>query len=202
MIKLDYPFTPAALKPLNVGDMVSLSGRIVTGRDRLHKYLYEGGKSPVDLKDGAIFHCGPVVIRKDRKWVIRAAGPTTSARQDPYMARIIEQHKLRVIVGKGGMGEATRRACMKQGCVYLQAVGGAAVLLAQSIQDVLGGYFLREFGMAEAMWELTVKDLPAVVAIDTRGRSLFKRVQSASRRALRNTLANGRKAKRGLRAGT
>ena len=189
MTKLEYPFTTAALKPLKVGDMVALSGLVFTGRDRLHKYLFEGGKSPVDLKDSAMFHCGPVVIRKDGKWVIRAAGPTTSARQDPYMARIIEQHRVQVIIGKGGMGEATRRACIKHGCVYLQAVGGAAALLAKSIQEVIGAHFLREFGMAEALWELTVKDLPAVVAIDTRGQSLYKRVQNASRRALREALA-------------
>jgi tartrate/fumarate subfamily iron-sulfur-dependent hydro-lyase beta chain len=192
MIALNYPFTAASVSPLRVGDRVALSGRIVTGRDRLHKFLHEGGRSPVPLRDAAMFHCGPVVIRREGHWIVRAAGPTTSARQDAYMPDIIKAHRLRVILGKGGMGDPTRRACKTYGCVYLQAVGGAAAFLAQSITAVHGVYFLDEFGMAEAMWELDVKDLPAVVAIDTHGASLYRRVRCASRRMLRTIVGNGR----------
>jgi tartrate/fumarate subfamily iron-sulfur-dependent hydro-lyase beta chain len=192
MIALQYPFTAASVQPLRVGDRVTLSGRVVTGRDRLHKFLHEGGSSPMPLRDAAMFHCGPVVLRRDGRWIVRAAGPTTSARQDAYMPDIIRGHRLRVILGKGGMGDATRRACKQYGCVYLQIVGGAAVFLAQSITGVHGVHFLSEFGMAEAMWELDVKDLPAVVAIDTHGGSLHRRVRCASRRALRAIVENGR----------
>jgi tartrate/fumarate subfamily iron-sulfur-dependent hydro-lyase beta chain len=182
---LEYPFTAAKVRDLKIGQFVKLSGRVFTGRDRLHKYLCEGGGSPVELKDGALYHCGPVAMRKEGVWVIRAAGPTTSMRQEPYMASLIEQHHLRVIIGKGGMGEKTRKACARYGCVYLQAVGGAASVLANSITEVTGVDFVREFGIADALWNLVVKDFEAVVAIDTHGRSLHKRVKLSSKRALR-----------------
>jgi len=104
------------------------------------------------------------------------------------MPRIIEREKVRVIIGKGGMGEATRKACMKCGCVYLQAVGGAAALLTENIERVAGVHVLKEFGSADALWELIVKDLRVVVTMDTQGRSLHKRLKAASKRALMNVL--------------
>lgn len=186
--EIEYPFTAAGIRDLKFGQTVSLSGRIFTGRDRLHKHLSEGGKLPVDLKDSAIYHCAPIVQHKEGVWVVRAAGPTTSMRFEPYMAGIIEQHHVRVVIGKGGMGEATRKACIKCGCVYLQAVGGAAALLAESIEQVVGVHFLKEFGAAEALWELVVKNLEAVVTIDARGRSLHKRIKAASKKALKKIL--------------
>ena len=185
---LEFPFTPAKIRKLKVGQTANVTGRIFTGRDRLHRYLFDGGKSPVDLTNGAIYHSGPVVIRKEGKWIVRAAGPTTSMRQDRYMARIIELQHVRVIIGKGGMGEATRLACAKFGCVYLQAVGGAAVLLAEHVKDVAGVHFLREFGEAEAMWELVVKGLKTVVTMDAHGRSLHKKVKISSKRMLTRML--------------
>ncbi|MBN1557792.1 MAG: fumarate hydratase C-terminal domain-containing protein [Lentisphaerae bacterium] len=194
MKTLRYPFTAAAVKELAVGEMVSLSGRVFTARDRLHKHLYEGGRCPVNLKNGAIYHCGPIVLRRDRTWVVRAAGPTTSLRQEAYMPRLIAQHGIRVIVGKGGMGEGTRQACAKCGCVYVQAVGGAAALLAEAVRSVSAVHFLREFGMAEALWVLEVENLRGVVAMDAQGRSLYRRVRERSRRALRDVLRNGVKA--------
>ena len=181
---LEYPFTSSKVRELKVGDLVSLSGRILAGRDRLHKFLAEGGKSPIDLKDGAIYHCGPIVVRKDSAWHVVAAGPTTSIREEPYMAGIIERQHVRVIIGKGGMGETTRQACVRQGCVYIHAVGGAAVLLGQKIQRVERVHFLREFGPAEALWELTVQGLEGVVTMDTHGRSLHRRIRASSKRAL------------------
>jgi tartrate/fumarate subfamily iron-sulfur-dependent hydro-lyase beta chain len=189
--KLEYPFTLEKIKALRAGDVVNVTGRIFTARDRLHKYLYEGGKLPVPLKDGAIYHCGPAVVRKEGAWLIRAAGPTTSMREEPYMPKIIAEHQVRVIIGKGGMGEGTRKACMASGCVYLQAVGGAAQLLAARIGSVAGVHFLEEFGATEALWDLEVKDLPAVVAIDTSGRSLYRRIEGSSRAALRRVMNDG-----------
>jgi fumarate hydratase class I len=182
--EIEYPFTLAKIRELKVGEAVSVSGRVFTGRDRIHKYLAYGGKCPVDLKDAAIYHAGPVAIRKEGVWVIRAAGPTTSMREEPYMAKIIEQHRVRMIIGKGGMGEATRKACVKYGCVYLQAVGGAASLLAQSIKEVHGVHFMGEYGATEALWDLTVKGFRAVVTIDASGRSLHRRIQRSSKKAL------------------
>jgi len=185
MIKeIEYPFTLAKIRELKVGQRVAVSGRIFTGRDRLHKYLFDGGKSPVDLKDGAIYHAGPVVLRKDGVWIVNAIGPTTSMREEAYMARIIEQNKVRVIIGKGGMGEMTRKACAKHGCIYLQAVGGAASLLAGCVKEVHGAHFIAEFGSAEALWDLTVKMFRAVVTIDASGKSLHRRIERSSRKAL------------------
>ena len=183
--KLSYPFTAEQITPLRAGQFVLLSGTLYTARDRMHKYLFEGGKSPVDLKDAALYHCGPVVIRKDNNWVVRAAGPTTSIREEPYLPRIIKDHGVRVVIGKGSMGKVTEQACVAGGCVYLHAVGGAAQVLADRVSAVKEVYFSSEFGPAEAMWVLEVKDFPAIVAIDSRGRSLLKKVQANSRTLLR-----------------
>ncbi len=189
MKTLVYPFDEAAVRGLRVGDTVAVAGKVFTGRDRLHKYLFEGGECPVDLKDGALYHCGPVVVLRDGEWIVKAAGPTTSMREEPFMPRIIAEHGVRVIIGKGGMSEGTRRACKEYGCVYVHAVGGAAALLAQSVTRVCNVFFRREFGAAEAVWELDVEGLTGVVTMDGRGRSLHKRVGNASRRALRELLA-------------
>jgi len=186
--KLSYPFSAEQITPLRAGQFVLLNGLLYTARDRMHKYLFEGGKSPVDLANSAIYHCGPVVIRKDNHWVVRAAGPTTSLREEPYLPRIIKEHGVRVVIGKGSMGKATEKACMSGGCVYLHAVGGAAQVLADKVTAVKEVYFGSEFGPAEAMWVLEVKDFPAIVAIDSRGHSLLKVVQSTSRTQLRKLI--------------
>lgn len=188
---LEYPFMPEAVTALKVGDRVSISGRVFTGRDRLHKYLFEGGELPVSLMNGALYHCGPIVMKKNGEWCVRAAGPTTSIREEPYMADIISKHQLRLIIGKGGMGDLTAKACAKNSCVYLQVTGGAAVSAAESIESVTGVSMLKEFGPAEAMWEFQVNGLSAVVAIDTKGRSLHKRVKAASKRALKQLIKEG-----------
>lgn len=186
MIKhLQYPFTREQVRGLAVGDQVLVSGRIFTGRDRLHRYLAEGGKAPVNFKAGAIYHCGPVVVRERGKWVVRAAGPTTSIREEPYLPEIIRRHGLTAIIGKGGLGAGTRAACRKYGCVYLHAVGGAAQVLADRIERVAGVHFMEEFGSAEALWELDVRDFPALVTMDARGRSLHEQVAARSARNLR-----------------
>ncbi len=178
--KLTFPFTAEQVMPLQAGQFVLLSGLIYTARDRMHKYLFEGGKSPVTLKDSAIYHCGPVVIRKESHWIVRAAGPTTSIREEPYLPRIIKDHGVRVVIGKGSMGKVTEQACQAGGAVYLHAVGGAAQVLADRVVAVKEVYLGEEFGPAEAMWVLEVKDFPAIVAIDSKGRSLLKSVQSNS----------------------
>lgn len=194
--ELQYPFTTAKVAELKLGERVVVSGLVFTGRDRLHRYLADGGMSPVDLTDGAVYHCGPVVVREGGAWVVRAAGPTTSQRQDSYMPRVMDRHRLRVIIGKGGMGERTRRACAKHGCVYLHAVGGAASVIAAAIEKVGQAHFLKEFGLTEAMWELHMKNLEAIVTIDAAGRSLHDRIRASSRRALRDVLNPRPKRKR------
>jgi len=184
MIKLEIPFTEDKIRKLKVGDMVEITGVVYTGRDAVHKWLHEGNAPPVSLKDGIIYHCGPVVMKKGKKWVVTAAGPTTSIREEPYQAGIIEKHGVRAVIGKGGMGEKTRLACEKFGCVYLHAVGGAAQVLAEAIQEVENVYGLEQFGSPEAIWQLRVKDFPVVVTIDAHGGSLHKDIEAQSQAKL------------------
>ena len=192
MTSLRLPLSEADVRALRAGDEVALSGLVHTGRDRFHKFLAEGHPSPVDLRGGALFHCGPVVVRDEDApggWRVVAAGPTTSAREEPYMAGIVRREGLRAIVGKGGMGPATTGACRECGCVYLQAVGGAAALLARRVRRVAAVHFLDEFGATEACWSLEVEDLPALVGVDAAGRSLFDDVRASSRAALDSLLS-------------
>lgn len=182
--RLQYPFREEDVRRLRAGDTVLLSGTIHTGRDRFHKHLGEGNPSPVPLRDGCLFHCGPVVVPDGNGWRIVAAGPTTSIREEPYMAGIIAAHGLRLVIGKGGMGAATARACRECGCAYLQAVGGAAALLARCVKRVTAVHFLDEFGATEACWSLEVEDFPALVGMDATGRSLFAETQAASKARL------------------
>lgn len=184
-IDLALPLSETAVRALRVGDSVALTGLVHTGRDRFHKHLAEGHPSPVDLRGGALYHCGPVVVKgADGAWRVVAAGPTTSSREEPYMAGVIHREGLRAVIGKGGMGAETVRACRECGCVYLQAVGGAAALLARCIERVESVHFLDEFGATEACWSLAVRRLPAIVGIDATGRSLFDEVRASSRTVL------------------
>ncbi len=183
MTSLQTPLTEAAVRALKVGDEVAISGVVFTGRDAVHKYLHEGGALPegVSLDGGIIYHCGPVVIRDESgEWKVVAAGPTTSTREEPYQWQIIRDHKVRGVIGKGGMGPRTRDACREHGCVYLHAVGGAAQVLAECVTRVRNVYFMEKFGSPEAIWELEVRDFPAVVTIDAHGRSLHEEVLNAS----------------------
>lgn len=188
MIQLSAPFTEQKIRALKVGDMVEITGVVFTGRDAVHKWLHEGNDPPVSFRDGIIYHCGPVVLKKGGKWQVTAAGPTTSSREEPYQAGIIERLGIRAVIGKGGMGEKTRLACQKFGCVYLHAVGGAAQVLAESVQEVRNVYGLEQFGSPEAIWELRVEKFPAVVTIDAHGGSLHKEIESESGEKLRQIL--------------
>lgn len=189
MIQLSAPFSDQKIRALKVGDMVEITGVIFTGRDSVHKWLHEGNDPPVSFRDGIIYHCGPVVLKKGGKWEVTAAGPTTSIREEPYQAGIIERLGIRAVIGKGGMGEKTRLACQKFGCVYLHAVGGAAQVLAESVKEVRNVYGLEQFGSPEAIWELRVEKFPAVVTIDARGGSLHKDIEAESGEKLRQILS-------------
>ena len=177
------PVDEKIVRSLKLGEKVLLSGQVFTARDRLHKYVFEGGRLPVSLKDGAVFHCGPVIVRQDGVWQVKAAGPTTSIREEPYMARFIAITGIRLIIGKGGMGPSTRAALTKHGCAYLSVTGGAAQVLAARVVKVRDGFFVDSFGMTEALWDLEVRDLPAVVTIDAAGQSLHARIEDESTRA-------------------
>lgn len=191
MIHLSFPFTEEKIRALKVGDEVLISGVVITGRDAAHKFLHEGGALPagVSLRDGIIYHCGPVMLSQaDGSWKCTAAGPTTSIREEPYQGQIIRDFGVRGVIGKGGMGERTLAACREHGCVYLHAIGGAAQVLAECVKKVRNVYFLKEFGSPEAMWELEVENFPAVVTMDSHGGSLHKEIFAASQAALAERL--------------
>lgn len=178
---LTYPFSEKSIRSLKVGDAVSITGRIYTGRDKLHKYFADGGKLPVSFEDGALYHCGPVVIKDGSdNYKVMAAGPTTSVRENPYEPDFIAKTKVRIIIGKGGMDKATLQAMHKHGCIYVQAVGGAAAVLASSVRKVSGVSLLDEFGYAEAIWHFDVENFVGVVAMDSHSRCLFDDVKSSS----------------------
>lgn len=192
MISLTTPVLESAVRSLKVGDEVGISGIVFTGRDAVHKYLHEGGALPegVSLDGGIIYHCGPVVIKDAQgAWKVVAAGPTTSTREEPYQWQIIRDHHVRGVIGKGGMGPKTQQACKDHGCAYLHAVGGAAQVLAECVKRVRNVYFLEKFGSPEAIWELEVENFPAVVTIDSHGRSLHEEVFNASAKALASQVA-------------
>ena len=184
MKKLNYPFPEKEVRSLKAGDTVLVSGRVYTGRDRFHKHFADGGRLPVDFRDGALFHCGPVVVRKGAEWKVVAAGPTTSVRENPYEPAFIRASGVRLVIGKGGMDANTLTACGECGCVYLQAVGGAAALPAACVKRVTDVYFLEEWGAAEACWAFEMADFPCVVAMDAHGNSLFDVVRKSSAEAL------------------
>jgi len=191
MAQLQAPFTEEKIRSLKVGDAVEISGVLFTGRDAVHKYLHEGGALPpqVKLRDGILYHCGPVVMKDEQgRWKVTAAGPTTSTREEPYQGDIIRKFGIRGVIGKGGMGDRTLAACKEAGCVYLHAVGGAAQVLAECVKAVRGVYMMEQFGAPEAIWELDVEGFPAVVTMDANGGSLHKEVLAASQAELAKRL--------------
>jgi fumarate hydratase class I len=196
MYELNIPIADEAVRKLEVGDTVFLNGTIITGRDAAHKWMIEtfinqSRESQGDdievyeaikptLNGGAIYHCGPVVTGLDAgDYKFVAAGPTTSTREEPYQGDVMRHFNAKAVIGKGGMGPNTLKACEEVPCVYLHAIGGAASLIAQSVKRVECVYKL-EFGVPEAMWVIQVVDFPAVVTMDSHGESLHERILEAS----------------------
>lgn len=179
VVDLKAPISEEQIRSLKVGDVVRISGRMYTGRDAIHKHLSEND-SPVDLDGQVIYHCGPVMLKDDEgKWHVKAAGPTTSIREEPYQGDIMKKFGIRAVIGKGGMGPKTLAALKEHGGVYLNAIGGAAQYYADCIKSV-DGVDLMEFGVPEAMWHLQVENFTAVVTMDAHGNSLHEDVDKSS----------------------
>ena len=204
MQQLQIPISDEVIRSLKVGDPVLLNGVMVTGRDAAHKWIadtfikktrspqgddlqvYEAIK-PL-LNGGIIYHCGPVVsglATKEYKFV--AAGPTTSIREEPYQGDVMRHFNVKGVIGKGGMGAKTLKACQEVPGAYLHAIGGAASLIAQTVTRVLGVYKL-DFGVPEAMWVIEVKDFPVVVTMDAHGQSQHDVIEKQSREVLEKLL--------------
>lgn len=205
MRSVNIPISEEDIWELKVGDPVALTGVMITGRDSVHKWMidtfikktrqpqgddlqvYEAIK-PI-LYNGVIYHCGPVVGGLDtQEYKFVAAGPTTSTREEPYQGDVMRHFNIRGVIGKGGMGPKTLTACKEVPGAYMHAIGGAASLIAQTVERVLGVYKL-DFGVPEAMWVIEVKDFPVVVTMDAHGVSLHATVEERSRQNLEELLA-------------
>lgn len=159
------------LTSLKAGDVISLSGNILTARDQAHKRLLENG-APLDIEGAAIFHAGPIIKEDDGNYEMVAVGPTTSMRMNPYQSDVIAMGP-KIVIGKGGMDDTVREALKENGAVYVVATGGCAALYVDAVEEIEGVDWL-DLGMPEAMWNLKVKDFgPLIVAMDSHGNSLF-----------------------------
>ena len=190
MKKLNIPISEEEIRDLRVGDAVQISGIATTGRDAAHKYMVEtlikGAKSlsgedqtMLDelnsiLNEGAIYHCGPIVRNDEGTWSIVSSGPTTSIRDEIYQDKVIEAFKVRVVIGKGGMGPRTLAACQKFGAVYLHGIGGAGVYNAAAMVEVIDVFKKEEFGLPEAFWKVRFEDFAGIVTMDSHGKSLHE----------------------------
>jgi fumarate hydratase class I len=174
-IILRSPLSEADVRALKVGDVVLITGEVYTGRDAVHAHLMKNSP-PVNMSGSILYHCGPVMLKDGDQWKVKAAGPTTSSREEPYQADIIRNYGVRAVIGKGGMGKKTLAALKDSGAVYLNAIGGAAQYYARSIDKVLGVH-LMDFGIPEAMWHLHVNNFVAIVTMDAHGNSLHAEVE-------------------------
>jgi fumarate hydratase class I len=174
-VMLRAPLSEEQVRALKVGDVVLISGEMFTGRDAVHAHLMKN-PPPVDMRGSVLYHCGPVMLKEGEKWTVKAAGPTTSIREEPYQADVIRKYGVRAVIGKGGMGKKTLAAMKDSGAVYLNAIGGAAQFYARLIDQVLGVHLL-DFGIPEAMWHLRVHDFAAIVTMDAHGNSLHASVE-------------------------
>lgn len=175
---LTPPVSEEQIRALKVGDVVLIKGEMFTGRDQVHAYLMKN-QPPVDMRGSVLYHCGPVMLKQGEEWVMKAGGPTTSSREEPYQAHVIGEYGVRVVIGKGGMGPKTLAALKEHGAVYLNGIGGAAQFYARTVEKVLGVH-LFEFGIPEAMWHLRVNGFMAIVTMDAHGNSLHAKVEQAT----------------------
>lgn len=205
MTEITFPTTDEAIRSLHAGDAVTLSGTMVTARDAAHKWMVETfikqTRQPQGddlaiyeqlkklLNGSTIYHCGPVVSGLDTKaYKFVAAGPTTSTREEPYQADVMQHFNVKSVIGKGGMGEKTLRGCQETPAVYFHAIGGAATFLAERVVRVLDVFKLKEFGVPEAMWVIEVEQFPVVVTMDSHGASLHAEIARKSRQIFEQLL--------------
>jgi len=183
MREIKLPVSEQVIRELKCGDEVAITGVMMTARDAAHKYMVEEEAPEVAeiLKGGMIYHCGPVVRKDGDTYSFVAAGPTTSIREEPYQGTVMKKYGVRGVIGKGGMADKTLAACKEHGAVYLSAIGGLATIQAKSVTRVRTVYKLEEFGVPEAMWVIEVNRFPALVTMDSHGRSLHDEVLAASR---------------------
>ncbi|MGI6435284.1 MAG: L(+)-tartrate dehydratase subunit beta [Syntrophomonadaceae bacterium] len=175
---LTTPIQDEVLESLTIGDIIYLNGYLITSRDDVHQRLIKQHKQlPVDLAGKAIFHAGPIMQEiegQPGKYRVISIGPTTSMRMEKYQKDFIHQTGLKLIVGKGGMGQNTAAGCREYKAIHTVFPGGCAVLAANCVEEVERVEWL-DLGMPEAMWVMRVKEFgPLIVSIDTKGNNLFE----------------------------
>lgn len=173
---LTTPLTDADLESIRIGDVIYLNGHITTCRDVAHRRLIEYGRElPIDVGGGAIFHAGPIVKKRDDgKYEMVSIGPTTSMRMEKFEKDFIKQTGVKVIVGKGGMGNDTVEACQEHKAIHCVFPAGCAVLAATQVEEIEKAEWM-DLGMPETLWCCRVKEFgPLIVSIDTHGGNLFE----------------------------
>ncbi len=173
------PINEQVMRSLRVGDLLYLTGKVFTARDKTHQLLLKlhetNEKIPFDPAAMALFHCGPVARRRKENWQILSAGPTSSIRMEDITARFLAAFKTKLIIGKGGMGEKTQQALQEQGAVYVHYTGGAGALAARSFTQVEKVFWLEELGMADAVWIMVAQQFgPLLITMDSVGGSLYE----------------------------
>ena len=169
--RLNVPITEEKLNDLKAGDVVYLTGNIVTARDQAHKRIIEEG-APLNIEGAAIFHAGPIITENDEGYEMVAIGPTTSMRMNPYQSDVLDMG-VKIVIGKGGMDDNVREALIRNNAFYVVATGGCAALYVDAVENIDGVDWL-DLGMPEAMWNLKVKNFgPLIVAMDSEGNSLY-----------------------------
>lgn len=175
---ISTPISDADLEDLKVGDVIYLNGHIVTCRDVAHRRLIEYGRElPVDLKGGAIFHAGPIVRKiegQEDKYEMVSVGPTTSMRMEKFEKEFIARTGVKLVVGKGGMGQETMEACQEHKAVHAVFPAGCAVLAAIEVEEIERAEWM-DLGMPETLWVCRVKEFgPLIISIDTHGNNIFE----------------------------
>ncbi|MEE8195028.1 MAG: FumA C-terminus/TtdB family hydratase beta subunit [Candidatus Bipolaricaulota bacterium] len=178
---ITLPTTHNLVREFRVGDILYISGTIFTARDAAHHLLIklqnEEQTIPFNIGKMPLYHCGPLVRKKESRWQIIAAGPTTSMRMEPFESQFISLFSTTIIIGKGGMGEKTLASLQEVGAVYTHYAGGAGALAARAVTQVVDVYWLDELGMPEAVWILDVERFgPLIIAMDSHGESLYHKL--------------------------
>lgn len=172
-MKIQAPFAKEEIEKLKAGDYIYITGTIYTARDAAHKRLYEsmlkGEELPISLKDNVIYYLGPSPARPGS--VIGSAGPTTSSRMDKYTPLMLDAG-LKGMIGKGKRSQAVIDSIVKNGAVYMAAVGGAGALLSKCIKE--SKVIAYDDLGTEAIRKLQVEDLPVIVVIDKDGNNLYE----------------------------
>lgn len=173
---LTTPISNEDLESLNVGDVVYLTGHLVTCRDVAHRRLIElKQKLPVDIEGGAIFHAGPIVrAKEDGTFEMVSIGPTTSMRMEKFERQFIAETGVKMIIGKGGMGEETAAGCKEHKAVHAVFPGGCAVVAATKVEEIEAAEW-QDLGMPETLWVNRVREFgPLIISIDTKGNNIFE----------------------------